>query len=71
MNCSQAGQPGRRHAEGAAAAPTGVCGSCKCKVVDGEFETASTTPLTAEEIAAGYVLACSGRARSDLTIELG
>lgn len=50
---------------------TGVCGSCKCKVVDGEFETASTTPLTAEEIAAGYVLACSGRARSDLTIELG
>ena len=28
---------------------TGVCGSCKCKVVDGEFETASTTPLTAEE----------------------
>jgi len=28
MNCSQAGQPGRRHAEGAAAAPTGVCGSC-------------------------------------------
>lgn len=50
---------------------TGVCGSCKCKVVDGEFETASTTPLTTEEIAAGYVLACSGRARSDLTIELG
>mgnify|MGYP002661159704 CR=1 FL=1 len=28
MNCSQADQPGRHHAEDAAAAPTGVCGSC-------------------------------------------
>ena len=50
---------------------TGVCGSCKCKVVGGEVESTSSLPLTPEEVAAGYVLACSGRARSDVSIELG
>lgn len=34
---------------------TGVCGSCKCKVVEGEVETTSSLPLTPEEIEAGYV----------------
>lgn len=50
---------------------TGVCGSCKCKVVDGEVETTSAIPLTPEEVAAGYVLACSSRANSHLALELG
>ena len=50
---------------------TGVCGSCKCKVVEGEVETTSSLPLTPEEIAAGYVLACSGKAKSDLSLHLG
>ena len=49
---------------------TGVCGSCKCKVVDGIVETTSSAPLTPEELAAGYVLACSGTAKSHLALEL-
>ncbi len=50
---------------------TGVCGSCKCKVVEGEVETSSAVPLSPEEVAAGYVLACSATAKSHLALELG
>ena len=49
---------------------SGVCGSCKCRVVGGEVKTTSSATLSAEEIAAGYVLACSSTARSDLVVEL-
>ena len=49
---------------------SGVCGSCKCRVVAGEVDSASTATLHADEIAAGYVLACSSTARSDLTVAL-
>lgn len=49
---------------------TGVCGSCKCKVEAGEVESSSTVPLSAEEIASGYVLACSSHAKSDLVLAL-
>ncbi|WP_051228756.1 flavin reductase family protein [Paludibacterium yongneupense] len=49
---------------------TGVCGSCKCRVVDGEVESSSQLPLTAQEIGAGYVLACSSHASGDLTLVL-
>jgi len=50
---------------------TGVCGSCKCKVVEGEVETTSAAPLSPEDVAAGYVLACSAKAKSDLALQLG
>lgn len=50
---------------------TGVCGSCKCRVVEGEVETTASAPLTPEEIAAGYVLACCGTAKSDVALRLG
>jgi len=50
---------------------TGVCGSCKCRIVEGEVETSSSLPLTPEEVAAGYVLACSGKARSNLALHIG
>ena len=53
-----------------AACRTGVCGACKCKIVEGEVEFTNTAALPAEDVAAGYVLACSGAAKSDLTIEL-
>lgn len=49
---------------------TGVCGSCKCKVTAGQVISTSESTLTAEEIAAGYVLACSTRAKSDLSVDL-
>jgi NADH oxidoreductase Hcr len=53
-----------------AACRSGVCGSCKCKVVEGEVERVSTATLTTEELADGFVLACSTRAKSDLVVEM-
>ncbi len=49
---------------------TGVCGSCKCKVVSGIVESSSSIPLTPDEVASGYVLACSSVARGDLEVAL-
>lgn len=49
---------------------SGVCGSCKCKVTSGEVESTSQATLTDDEIAAGYVLACSSTIKSHLAIEL-
>ena len=49
----------------------GVCGSCKCKVEAGSVASSSTLALTAEQVAEGYVLACSSKATSDLQLALG
>jgi len=49
---------------------SGVCGSCKCKVVEGDVERLSTATLTPEEVKAGFVLACSAQAKSDVVVEL-
>lgn len=49
----------------------GVCGSCKCKVEQGEVESTSQLALTPDQIADGYVLACSSKARSDVQVSLG
>lgn len=48
----------------------GVCGSCKCKVTKGSVKSTSTETLTAEEIAQGYVLACSSTVEEDLAVAL-
>ncbi|MEA5097660.1 MAG: hybrid-cluster NAD(P)-dependent oxidoreductase [Burkholderiaceae bacterium] len=53
-----------------AACRSGMCGSCKCKVTEGQVERLSTATLTPEEVEAGYALACSTRANSSVTIEL-
>ena len=49
---------------------SGVCGACKCQVVAGEVETRSQATLSPPELAAGFVLACSTRAKSDLVVAL-
>ena len=49
----------------------GVCGSCKCKVESGEVQSSSTMALTPEQVAEGYVLACSSQARSDVQLTIG
>lgn len=49
---------------------TGVCGSCKCKIVDGEVTHSSVSTLTDAEVASGYRLACSSQIRSDLVVEI-
>jgi NAD(P)H-flavin reductase len=46
----------------------GVCGTCKCKVASGEMRASSGEILTAQERAAGQVLLCQARPRSDLVI---
>lgn len=49
---------------------SGICGSCKCKVTSGNVDSSSQSPLTEDEIAQGYVLACSSTLNSDIAIEL-
>ncbi|SQJ22976.1 NADH oxidoreductase hcr [Serratia rubidaea] len=51
-----------------AACRAGVCGSCKTRVLDGDYTTSSTMTLTPEEIAQGYVLACSCQLHGDVTL---
>lgn len=53
-----------------AACRSGVCGSCKCRVT-GKHTSHTHGPLSGDELANGYVLACSTHARGDLEIELG
>ncbi|PTA93249.1 NADH oxidoreductase [Kosakonia sp. H7A] len=51
-----------------AACRAGVCGCCKTQVISGEYTVSSTMTLTEQEIAAGYVLACSCHPRGDLVL---
>ncbi|CAI2407573.1 NADH oxidoreductase [Serratia ficaria] len=51
-----------------AACRAGVCGSCKTRILDGDYTTTSSMTLTAEEIAQGYVLACSCQLQGDVTL---
>jgi len=51
-----------------AACRAGVCGSCKTKVMSGKYSVTSTMTLTPQEIAEGYVLACSCHPESDLVL---
>lgn len=53
-----------------AACRSGVCGACKCQVLEGETESTSQMALTPEEIANGFVLACSTKLKSDIKLQL-
>ncbi|WP_394493312.1 hybrid-cluster NAD(P)-dependent oxidoreductase [Shewanella sp. ENK2] len=53
-----------------AACRSGVCGACKCQVTSGTTESTSSATLSEEEIAAGYVLACSTKITSDVTLKM-
>ena len=43
----------------------GVCGTCRAKVITGEFEMEENFALEADEVQAGYVLTCQTRPCSD------
>ncbi len=48
----------------------GSCGSCRCKLIQGEVEAAQPFyALTEQEEHAGYILACCARPVTDLVIE--
>nr|WP_244325808.1 hybrid-cluster NAD(P)-dependent oxidoreductase [Shewanella aestuarii] len=53
-----------------AACRSGVCGACKCKVTKGTTQSSSSMTLTEQEIAEGYVLACSTRLTSNASLSL-
>lgn len=48
----------------------GMCGTCRVALVEGSVETQHQGGITPEEEAQGYILACSSRPRSDVTIAL-
>jgi len=47
-----------------------TCGTCKCRLVEGEvhYGDADIYALTEEEQAAGFILPCQARPKSDLII---
>ncbi|MBA0215398.1 NADH oxidoreductase [Pectobacterium brasiliense] len=51
-----------------AACRAGVCGSCKTRVLSGNYTTSSTMTLTPAEIEQGYVLACSCQLQGDTVL---
>ncbi|NLS09504.1 phenylacetate-CoA oxygenase/reductase subunit PaaK [Nesterenkonia sp. MY13] len=46
----------------------GVCGTCRAKVVAGDFEMDENYALEADEVAKGYVLTCQTRPTSDTLV---
>lgn len=52
----------------AAACRAGVCGSCKTRIISGDYETTSRMTLTDADIAEGYVLACRCQLNGDVTL---
>jgi len=53
-----------------AACRSGVCGACKCQVLEGETTSTSVMTLSPAEIDAGFVLACSTTLTSDVRLKL-
>jgi len=50
---------------------SGVCGSCKVRVIEGKYEQhGSERHLSKEEIGKGLVLACSARVLGDMKVEI-
>jgi ferredoxin len=49
----------------------GECGACKVRLVSGEVAPYEAYAITPREKAAGYLLLCRARPRSDLVIEEG
>jgi ferredoxin-NADP reductase len=49
---------------------SGMCGTCRVSLISGEVAMRHEGGISAEEEAQGYILACSSRPRSDVTISL-
>ena len=46
----------------------GVCGTCRAKVVEGEYEMEENYALEPDEVEAGYVLTCQTRPKGDTLV---
>ncbi|MGF1718711.1 hybrid-cluster NAD(P)-dependent oxidoreductase [Vibrio kyushuensis] len=53
-----------------AACRSGICGSCKCKVTKGSVTLTSTETLSEQDLAEGFVLACSSKIDGDVEVAL-
>ncbi|MBI3506607.1 MAG: iron-sulfur cluster-binding domain-containing protein [Proteobacteria bacterium] len=49
---------------------SGICGTCRVKLAAGRVDMKHNGGLSADDEAAGYILACSSRPRSDVSIEI-
>ncbi|TDR73279.1 NADH oxidoreductase Hcr [Paludibacterium purpuratum] len=54
-----------------AACRSGDCGSCKLKVLSGDYRMGAQTALSAQELAEGWVLACCCSVEGDLVVSQG
>lgn len=48
---------------------SGICGTCRCKLLAGSVEMAVKDALTDSDQAAGYILACQATASGDVSID--
>ncbi len=48
---------------------SGVCGTCRCKLVSGQVAMDTRDALSDADEADGYILACQARATEDVTVE--
>jgi ferredoxin len=49
---------------------SGLCGACKLKKVTGSVHMEEHDALTADEVEAGYVLACTAHPRGNLVLDV-
>jgi ferredoxin len=49
---------------------SGICGTCRCKLLSGSVTMAVRDALSDADEAAGYILACQARAVGDLTVDV-
>jgi ferredoxin-NADP reductase len=47
---------------------SGVCGECKCKLIEGEVESFTDSGLTSHEKKEGYILTCVSRPKSNIKL---
>ena len=48
---------------------SGICGTCKCKLLEGHVSHATRDALSDEDDADGYILACQAHATEDVTVD--
>ena len=49
---------------------SGVCGECKCKLIEGEVDSVTDSGLTSKEKSQGYILTCVSRPKTDLKLDI-
>lgn len=47
----------------------GTCGACKSRLINGTVDSLSSTALSSDEIANGYILTCCSKPKSNLILE--